>query len=107
MQIETTHEADAQCKDLIGESYEAAYKESPDFSGFSGLVALWANIEKVLKFDLSTTRAEDNQAMDLLEEVFEKACRAAEAEGHVDYGSTYVDYQQLWERLCAVIGVSV
>lgn len=107
MQIEATHEADIVCKDLIGESYEAA---GPDRL-FSGIDALWEKIEEALDrkgaLDLCTTGAEDSEAEGVLREVFEGACQTADEEGGVAFASEYVDYQQLWERVCAVIGVSV
>lgn len=108
MQIEPTNDADIVCKDLIGETYEAVYKEH---GGFSGLDALWEKIEKALArkdaLNLCTTRAEDNEAMGILEEVFEGACLTAQEEGHVASPAEYVDYKALWERLMVVIQVSV
>lgn len=106
MQIEATHETDIVCKDLIGEAYEAY----PD-GMFSGIDELWVRVEEALDrkgaLDLCTTGSEDSEAQTVLEEVFEEASRAALEDGHTGFASEYVDYKQLWERLCAVIGVSV
>lgn len=111
MQIETTSDADRECKNLIGEAYEAAYKQYPNFEGFSGLDDLWNRVQEVLArpglLDLCTVKSEDYRAMDLLKEVFEEASRATEEDGHVVPAYEYADYQQLWERLCEVIGVKV
>jgi hypothetical protein len=57
--------------------------------------------------DLSTLGGEDITAMTTLEEVFEEACRSANEDGKVAPPYEYVDYKRLWERVCAVIGVSV
>lgn len=111
MQIETSRDADRECKDLIGEAYEAAYAAGWPDEMFSGGDELWEKIEEVLArkgtLDLCTTGAEDSQAEDIFKEVFEEASRAALEDGHVDFASEYVDYQRLWERMCAVLGVSV
>ena len=98
MQIEPTRETDRVCKDLIGE-------------GYKDLDDLWDKVQEVLArkgaLDLCTTRVEDNQAMDILEEVFEEACRTANEERFPTLASEYVDYKRLWERLCDVLGVKV
>jgi len=111
MQVETTSDADRECKDLIGEAYEAAYKQYPDFGGFSGLDDLWDKVQEVLDrkgtLDLCTTGAEDSEAQDILEEVFGEACQTAKEEDSPTYAFEYVDYQKLWERICAVLEVSV
>ena len=104
MQIEPTNKTDTVCKDMIGEAY-------PGSAGFSGPGDLWDNVQMALApkgaLDLCTTRAEDNKAMDILEEVFEKAEWATQEDGRIAFASTYVDYKRLWERICAVIGVTV
>lgn len=107
MNIETTAEADVVCKDLIGEAYEAAYAHAPHDGMFSGIDAAWGKIQAALKFDLSTTGDEDNKATNLLEEVFEEACRTAVEADCPDLGADFVDYKRLWERLCAVLEVAV
>lgn len=111
MQVEATHETDIICKGLIGEAYEEAYKAYPADGMFSGIDKLWEKVEEALDrkgaLDLCTTGAEDSEAHDILAEVFEEACRAALEDGHTDLASEYVDYKALWERVCAVIGVSV
>lgn len=108
MKVEVTYGAAVRCKDLMKEAYEAAHKRFPGrFTGFGGLNALWEEVEATLKMDLSTTREEDNQAMDIMAEVFEEACRAAAKDGIHGCDSDYVDYQRLWEQLCEVLGVKV
>lgn len=111
MQVETTHETDIVCKDLIGEAYEAAHNWFPGFAGFGGINKLWVRVEEALArkgaLGLCTTGTEDSFAQDILKEVFEEACRTAEEDGKIAPASEYVDYQQLWERLCAVLGVAV
>lgn len=98
MQIETTNDTDRECKDLIGE-------------GYTDLDELWDKVQAVLDrkgtLDLCTTGAEDSKAEDLLKEVFEAACHTAAEERFPTLASEYVDYSQLWERLCTVLKVKV
>lgn len=107
MKVEVTRKTERMCKDLIGQAYEAAHNQFPTEGLFSGLDALWEEVEAALKMDITTTGGEDNQAMDILAEVFEEACQIADEDGDPDFASTYVDYQRLWERLCEVLGVAV
>ena len=107
MKVEVTREAERKCKDLIGQAYEAAHARFPDFAGFSGLGVLWKEVEATLKMDITTTGDEDNQAMDIMAEVFGEACRAADEAGDPDRVTDHVDYQVLWEKLMAVLGVEV
>jgi hypothetical protein len=111
VQIETSSDVDRECKDLIGEAYEAAHNRFPDFAGFSGIDALWDRVQEVLgrkgSLEICTTGTEDSEARGILGEVFEEASRAALEDGHVDFASEYMDYQMLWERLTTVLKVSV
>jgi hypothetical protein len=59
-----------------------------------------------------TTSFEDRKAKDLIGEAFEEACREAELEGCPYCGKRFpvvanVDLDRLWEKLMAVIGVTV
>ena len=65
-----------------------------------------------LVIELGTTGDQDREAKDLIGEAFEAACREGELEGCPFCGKRFpvvadVDLDALWEKLMAVIGVTV
>jgi len=65
-----------------------------------------------LVIELGTTGDQDREAKDLIEETFKAACEEAEMEGCPFCGKRFrvvaaLDLDVLWEKLMAVIGVTV